>query len=129
MFRGLALAVALTVFAVAAQAETAESQTEQITRSVVSQLKRCWADVYDLPKPWRYKVVVQIDLDRDGGLQGPPHVVGAEPENDPHLAVAVKRALDAAASCEPYQDLPVEAYDSWKRLRLNFQRERPEPLV
>ena len=63
-------------------------------------------------------VRVQFELDPDGHVKGLPAVLNNI--NHPAFPAAARSAVGAIMSCQPYSKLPVEKYDSWKIIRMNF---------
>ncbi len=86
-------------------------------------MARCWRVNIGAPNPERLKVQVEFYLKKDGSLVGPPKVLNAKQiarSNDPYWKAAEQAAVRAVLDCAPYDLLPVERYDSWQIVELNF---------
>lgn len=91
--------------------------------SIRAQIEQCWI----VPAGARYAenliVRVRIFLRPDGGLAQPPQVVDSLRMNMPGeeaYRTAAESAVRAIMKCEPFQNLPVEKYDRWQEIELNF---------
>lgn len=68
--------------------------------------------------------LVDVRLKPDGSLDGPPRVLaqsGITDSNRPQAARHAEQAIRAVELAEPFP-LPSEYYDSWKHLKLTFDR-------
>ena len=68
-------------------------------------------------------VVLDFELSRDGSLATQPSVANATQINssdNKFWKIAERGAIAAVVNCAPYDFLPIEQYDSWKEMRLNF---------
>lgn len=100
---------------------------EDRARALVrAHMRRCWRIPADLPEPDRLIVVVEFNLNRNGGLTGQPRVTS--PRNysfDPAMRTAVEYALRAVRTCDPYPlpDDPVvgEHYEIWREQIYTFR--------
>lgn len=91
--------------------------------SIRAQVEQCWI----VPAGARYAenliVQVRIYLRPDGGLAQPPQVVDSLRMNMPGeeaYRTAAESAVRAIMKCEPFQNLPVDKYDRWQEIELNF---------
>ena len=91
--------------------------------SIRAQIEQCWI----VPAGARYAeeliVRVRIFLRPDGGLAQPPQVVDSLRMRTPGeeaYRTAAESAVRAIMKCEPFQNLPVEKYDRWQEIELNF---------
>lgn len=91
--------------------------------SIRAQIEQCWI----VPAGARYAehliVRVRIFLRPDGGLAQPPQVVDSLRMNMPGeeaYRTAAESAVRAIMKCEPFQNLPVDKYDRWQDIELNF---------
>ncbi|MBI1234148.1 MAG: hypothetical protein GC208_06555 [Alphaproteobacteria bacterium] len=90
-----------------------------------SQANRCWRNSRDAPNPERLIVNVQVRLNRDGTLAGPPVASNAariRSSGDPYWQVAQDRALAAIIDCAPYR-LPSEQYAQWRLIDVTFRND------
>ncbi len=91
--------------------------------SIRAQVEQCWI----VPAGARYAenliVTVRIFLRPDGGLARPPQVVDSLRMNTPGeeaYRTAAESAVRAILKCEPFKNLPVDKYDRWQDIELNF---------
>lgn len=101
-----------------------DGQTNTATLQVILQnhLARCWRNSLDAPHPDELAVEVELTLDRNGELAGPPRLIDQNRvlnSTNPYLRVAGERALRAASICAPYP-LPPEDYSEWRQITANF---------
>jgi hypothetical protein len=64
--------------------------------------------------------VLTWELNSDGSLKGSPRVVsqsGITDSNRPQAALHAERAIRAVQLAAPFDDLPPQFYDKWKRIR------------
>jgi len=99
-------------------------ETNTATLQVILQnhLARCWRNSLDAPHPDELAVEVELSLNRNGELMGPPRLVDQNrvlSSPNPYLRVAGERALRAASLCAPYP-LPPEQYSEWRQITANF---------
>lgn len=87
-----------------------------------SQAYRCWRVVSDMPNPETLGVVVQVNLNRDGSINGSPTVIDhnriRSSGNTFHIRAA-ERGIAAVLQCGPY-DMPAANYSEWRRIDVNF---------
>jgi hypothetical protein len=55
-------------------------------------------------------------------VTGGPEVLNSMPH--PAFAAAAQSAVRAVLACQPYDFLPIEKYDAWKDVILNFDQGR-----
>lgn len=99
-----------------------ESNTATLQVILQNHLARCWRNSLDAPHPDELAVEVELSLDRNGELMGPPRLVDQGRvlnSPNPYLRVAGERALRAASVCAPYP-LPPEQYSEWRQITANF---------
>ena len=99
-----------------------ESNTATLQVILQNHLARCWRNSLDAPHPDELAVEVELSLDRNGELVGPPRLVDQGrilSSPNPYLRVAGERALRAASVCAPYP-LPPEQYSEWRQITANF---------
>ena len=72
------------------------------------------------------KVVIMVDLTREGRLDGQPVVLpGSQTATSDYAQAYQKSALRAVTECQPY-NLPAEYYDQWRKFEPVFM-ELPTP--
>lgn len=99
-----------------------ESNTATLQVILQNHLARCWRNSLDAPHPDELAVEVELSLNRNGELMGPPRLVDQGrvlSSPNPYLRVAGERALRAATLCAPYP-LPPEQYSEWRQITANF---------
>jgi len=91
--------------------------------SIRAQVEQCWI----VPAGARYAenlmVRVRIFLRPDGGLAQPPQVVDSARmgvAGEEAYRTAAESAVRAIMKCQPFQNLPVDKYDRWQDIELNF---------
>jgi hypothetical protein len=83
-------------------------------------LRNCWVTPAGGGDAKKLKVVIRVSLDRGGRLTREPTLLEATASAaGPAVAVNAMRAL---RQCEPYNFLPLDKYDDWKVLDLNFSQ-------
>ena len=101
------------------------ADTATLSDFIRSQANRCWRNSRDAPNPERLIVIVQVRLNRDGTLAGPPVASNAariRSSGDPYWQVAQERALAAIIDCAPYR-LPSEHYAQWRLIDVTFRND------
>lgn len=88
-------------------------------------IKPCWNSgvIIGAPEPEKLVVVLEFELGRDGALASQPRVANATQINlsgNRFWKVAEREAISAVVKCAPYDFLPIEQYETWKDMRLNF---------
>ncbi|HXI87231.1 MAG TPA: hypothetical protein VNH64_07220 [Parvularculaceae bacterium] len=88
-------------------------------------IKPCWhsASIIGAPDASKLIVILDIDLNRDGTLAGPPRVVNQlqiSLSGNKFWAVAEQEALRAVSACAPYDFLSQDRYDVWREMQLTF---------
>lgn len=109
-----------------ARAEPVEPE-QLLSKQLRLVMSKCWGSVADLPEPQRLAVTLRIDLDKTGQLMGDPVIVRPVEiaEYDEAMRTALARAVRAVKKCAPYDELPVEHYEVWKRMTLHFRHDQP----
>jgi outer membrane biosynthesis protein TonB len=95
------------------------------TINIQSQLKLCYRRALEESGfESKTKIVIRIEISQDGYIQNDlDEMVDIEKYNDPVykdykiVIDNIKRALDL---CSPLRNLPIEKYDSWKEIILQF---------
>ena len=96
--------------------------TATLSVLVNQHLETCWRDSIDAPNPEELSVPIELTLNRDGTLSGPPRIVDQNRylnSPNPYMRVASERALRAAVACQPYP-LPPENYNEWRQITATF---------
>jgi|SRR5579864_867004 len=87
-----------------------------------AQVSKCWV-APDVPSDAGLSVVIRVALQPDGSLGAEPELVLAPASmSGPLLVERAKRALQ---QCQPYNFLPPDKYQDWKRLDLGFSVDGP----
>jgi hypothetical protein len=86
---------------------------------------RCWQTqaLIGAPEPEKLLVQLEVELNRDGTLRGQPRVANGlqiSLSGNQFWKVAEQVAIRAVVSCQPYDFLAADRYDSWKDMQLNF---------
>lgn len=98
------------------------SDTADLATLIRSQTYRCWRTVADMPNPESLGVVVEVRLNRDGSLSGPPRVKDLgriQASGNSFWLTAAERAQTAVLDCAPY-NLPGDRYSQWRLIEVNF---------
>jgi colicin import membrane protein len=82
-----------------------------------SKLAQCWSPPLGWTDPAQVRVVLMLDLNPDGTVNGVPAVLES-PEGQ-YSSTAPESALRAVRRCAPY-DLPADKYDAWKQVKVTF---------
>lgn len=82
-----------------------------------SKLAQCWSPPLGWTDPAQVRVVLMLDLNADGTVDGVPAVL--ESPQGQYSATAPESALRAVRRCAPY-DLPADKYDAWKQVKVTF---------
>jgi hypothetical protein len=94
---------------------------ERLSMSEIDALRRqiaqCWNPPVGVLEAGRLVVRIGLELNQDGSLSGPPHVLSSS--SDPVFNVAAEAAMRAVNRCQPYS-LPAEKYDVWRQIHVNF---------
>jgi hypothetical protein len=81
-------------------------------------LKKCWTLPGGISPTQNTRVVLRINLGRDGRLAGDPILIEAPASRDGPLLM--QAAIRTLKDCQPYGFLPAEKYREWKALDLTF---------
>ena len=82
------------------------------------QISRCWNPPVGVREAEGLVVRINMELGPDGFVYGTPRVMNSS--FDPNFQIAAESAIRAVSQCQPYTMLPVEKYDVWKNMILNF---------
>lgn len=84
---------------------------------------KCWTPPVGAPDAEKLKVLIEIRLSRDGTLDGQPRVLNSTAialSGNQFWKTAEQAALRAVISCQPYDFLSQDRYESWHELEMNF---------
>ncbi|WP_417476903.1 hypothetical protein [Maricaulis sp.] len=101
---------------------TGATDTADLATLIRSQTYRCWRTVADMPNPENLGVIVEVRLNRDGSLSGPPRVKDLgriQASGNSFWLTAAERAQTAVLDCAPY-NLPAGRYSQWRLIEVNF---------
>lgn len=113
----------------AEKARAAVGAGDRLTASDISKMKaavgRCWSVSALAGAPDANKLVVQLEfeLNRDGTLVGAPRVANSMQINlsgNRFWKVAEQTAIRAVVSCQPYDFLSPDRYNTWREMELVF---------
>jgi hypothetical protein len=102
---------------------------DRLTASDLAKMRaavgRCWQTqaLIGAPEPEKLLVQLEVELNRDGTLRGQPRVANGlqiSLSGNQFWKVAEQVAIRAVVSCQPYDFLAADRYDSWKDMQLNF---------
>ncbi|NTF88261.1 TonB C-terminal domain-containing protein [Agrobacterium rhizogenes] len=119
----LAVAVAVAAPAIAGSQtvdgadKTGFSQAEML--AFHEQVTKNWNIPADLPHADKVRVAVHMKLDRSGQIIGSPEVTATGGPEQTRNAVA-KSASRAVLRSAPFKNLPLDKYDAWKEVIINF---------
>lgn len=82
------------------------------------QISRCWNPPVGVREAEGLVVRINMELGPDGFVFGTPRVMNSS--FDPNFQIAAESAIRAVSQCQPYTMLPIEKYDVWKNMILNF---------
>ncbi len=82
------------------------------------QVERCWTPPTGVREAQKLVVRVHFTLNQDGSVLSGPDVLN--PVADPLHQAAELSATRAVLMCAPYQGLPLDKYDAWRDVILNF---------
>lgn len=88
-----------------------------LSGAIANQLKPYWAVPQGVDAD-KLVTILSWDLNRDGSLAGPPHVVrqeGISDSNRPQAALHAENAINAVEHAAPFK-LPPEYYSLWKHI-------------
>lgn len=104
--------------------QTAATDT-QMTMSEIdairAQIARCWSLPAGAKDVQNMRVKVRVFLRPDGSLERPPELVDSFlMSGDGYFRSFAESARRAVQMCSPLQHLPVEKYEHWRELTINF---------
>ena len=93
--------------------------TASLQAAMRRQVGYCWNGIDDLPKDDQFDVVIRVQLNLDGSLDGNARLVSPRSMPIGRRGVVVQRALTAVRQCANYQ-LPADDYDEWKDIEVTI---------
>ena len=90
--------------------------TQSEMRYLQTQMQRCWNPPVGVANAADLNVRVEVRFSQNGELSGLPVVLNTGGEG---FDVASNAAVRAVQQCQPY-DMPVEKYDNWRQVIVNF---------
>lgn len=93
--------------------------TASLQAAMRRQVGYCWNGIDDLPKEDQFDVVIRVQLNLDGSLDGNARLVSPRSMPIGRRGVVVQRALTAVRQCANYQ-LPADDYDEWKDIEVTI---------
>ena len=107
--------------ATAGSPDATSTSTAKMTASELDALRaklaQCWVPPLGWTDPAQVRVVLMLDLNPDGTVNGAPSVL--ESPQGQYSTTAPESALRAVRRCAPY-DLPADKYDAWKQVKVRF---------
>lgn len=113
-------ALAQPVDAAAGNNHLKRSEIENIRNNIVAN----WSRPADMTGAQDVHVQIQFKLDRDGQFIGEPKVTMTGGPKETQKAVAAS-ALRAVLKSAPFKNLPIDQYDDWKEVSINFSASDP----
>lgn len=83
-----------------------------------AQIKKCWKLPVGISAAQTMRVVLRLNLRRDGSLAAEPVLIEASASRDGPLLL--QTAMRALKECQPYGFLPADKYREWRLLDLSF---------
>lgn len=94
--------------------------TASLQDAIRSQVQPCWLFPAGAPNAEDLDVRLHISLNPDGSLNGPPVILNQSKVNQSdYYRVAAESARRAVQKCAPLK-LPVDSYDVWRDIDMNF---------
>ena len=94
--------------------------TVSLQDAIRSQVQPCWLFPAGAPNAEDLDVRLHISLNPDGSLNGPPVILNQSKVNQSdYYRVAAESARRAVQKCAPLK-LPVDSYDVWRDIDMNF---------
>ncbi|MEQ9641279.1 MAG: hypothetical protein RIM84_14740, partial [Alphaproteobacteria bacterium] len=101
----------------AADSELTVSEIDAIR----AQLSQCWSVPAGARDVQNMNVEVRVFLRPDGSLERPPEVLdNIQFNGNPFFRTFAESARRAVLKCDPLRDLPVDKYEQWRELTINF---------
>lgn len=108
-----------TIGSISGRSDAAMTQDE--IAALKARLFQCWNPPVGVREANGLVVEVQINLQPDGSLTGPPTILRVENVSDPLSQVAAEAAIRAVVTCAPFGDiLKPEKYAQWNTIDFVF---------
>lgn len=88
--------------------------------AIKRQIESCWNPPAGNKDAGKLQILLNIAFNRDGSVASVKIIDTIKYGNDELYKVAADAAVRAVHKCSPLQDLPVDQYNFWKNLELNF---------
>ena len=98
-------------------AANAANEASLLLGMIVGKVKTCWNIQAGGEGASQLVPVIRFELNRDGSVRGAPRVMN--PQASPQFQAAADAAMRAVIGCQNYA-LPVDKYDKWKLVTLEF---------
>ncbi len=95
------------------------ANTASLQAALRRQIGYCWNGVEDLPKEDQINVVISMQLNLDGTLDGSAELVSPRRRPVGRSGIPVDLALRAVRQCAPYK-LPEDDYEEWKDIEVTI---------
>ena len=96
---------------------------QRLTREESEGLKfaisECWSVPIGIRYDSEFKVTLGVELDRDGHVEGTPRLIEPGSIETSEMKQAFNAARRAVLRCQPY-DLPVDQYEHWRSMEVEF---------
>jgi outer membrane biosynthesis protein TonB len=108
------------------EGERTPTASQQLSASQIGNVRRqlqdCWSVPAGAKDAANLVVEIAVTLNRDGSVRRAQIATTAR-MNDSFYRAAAESALRAVHICSPLEGLPVDKYDTWRRMRLTFDPE------
>lgn len=101
-----------------AEAMVAANLSDEDRLALKAQIKKCWKLPPGVSAAQTTRVVLRVNLRRDGSLAADPLLIEASASRDGPLLL--QTAMRALKECQPYGFLPADKYREWRLLDLSF---------
>ena len=102
-------------------AADAQGTDDALAATLIDALRQRLTQCWSVPAGAReanITVKVKFFLNRDGSVAGLPQILNSSP--DPIFAATAQSAVSAVMECKPYDFLPLDRFDIWKDITINF---------
>jgi len=100
--------------------EVGEPLSLSVKDSIKRQIESCWNPPAGNKDAGKLQILLNIAFNRDGSVASVRIIDTMKYGSDELYKVAADAAVRAVHKCSPLQDLPVDQYNTWKNLELNF---------
>lgn len=88
--------------------------------AIRSQIQSCWSVPASARDAHNLVVRIKFSLNLDGSLSGAPEVIDTSRMNETTYREAAESAIGAIRQCSPLKYLPLDKYERWRKLEMNF---------